>query len=44
MHYKELRLKKETVDFIEINKFTELSKIQEAVLPYAIKGRDLIGI
>ena len=30
--------------FIEINKFSQLSGIQSEVFPYAIKGRDVIGV
>ena len=39
-----MNLKQETLDFIELNKFTELSEVQKEVLKYANKSKDLIAL
>lgn len=42
--FNDYNFNKYTKEFIDINKFKTPTPIQEAVIPYAIKGRDIIAI
>lgn len=42
--FTEIGWKAETLRFIELNRFIEATPIQSAVIPMALKGKDIIGI
>lgn len=42
--FEDFNMKKETMDFIKANGFTEPTPIQESVVPHALKGKDVIGL
>ena len=43
MSYQDYQLKEATRRFIAYQRFTEPTMIQQAVIPYACKGKDIIG-
>lgn len=44
MSYQDYQLKEATRRFIAYQRFTEPTMIQQAVIPYACKGKDIIGV
>ncbi len=43
-HFSQIQWSKRTLDFIQFNHFKEPTKIQSAVVPMALKKKDIIGI
>lgn len=43
-HFEDFNMKDSTLKFIELNGFETPTPIQEEIIPYAIKGKDVIGL
>ena len=42
--FNDYNFNKYTKDFIDLNNFKNPTPIQEAVIPYALKGRDIVAV